>query len=165
MPRNRASSTCHSGITRITIVASRNAPSPSALACALAESLARALGGPHRIVTDGNFVIFVCRSDTKSLVESRTALLALSRQGLDPHVVVATDADDPPEELADTLGHCVAGVVTPSLSPPEVDRLASVVLGEIGPLAQPRARITELAPSRVVAAAMELGGARGTSCQ
>ncbi len=132
------------------------------------------------LLAGANRVLLVCRPDTSSLVHARSALASLASAEAPALAVIGGDeGGDDPRELADALGHPVAGVVpldriwttratqTRRARGPEasfdridrgleaaVSRLASVALGESPPRAVPDQSFLETAHPEVNARVM-----------
>ncbi len=131
-----------------------------------------AAGGPASVLLErAGEVLVVCRSDTASVVHTRSALIRLRAQGIAARAVVAARDDRVAEEVSMALGHPVAGVVPlghggpfdfagprlPVASLRAEDRalqraiggLAAFVLGQAPALVTPQVAITEHAPDAV----------------
>lgn len=101
-------------------------------------------------------VVLACGPATSDLLHTRSALALFADEGVEPEVVVMSNATVGAQAVADALGRRVAAIVPPSARPgdPVVARLLSVVAGEQPAVAEPVRLITEAAPVGALAAAL-----------
>jgi MinD-like ATPase involved in chromosome partitioning or flagellar assembly len=107
-------------------------------------------------------VVVCCSPSTASIVHARSALVSLAAEGIVAGVVMVGPMREPPEEIAGALGHSLLANLKspprwswsrpvprgrpPEVRHPELQRLASVLLGDQHPLALPAQPIFEHAP-------------------